>query len=58
MSNFESTKKIYNGDYLAWWLRSARNYNSNAFIHVRQNGEWGGNSANNSYGVYPALRIA
>ena len=58
MNNFESTKKIYNGNYLAWWLRSARNSNSNAFIHVRQNGEWGSNSANIPFGVSPAFRIA
>ena len=41
-----------------WWLRSADFYNADGFGNVRNNGIWSNGSANGTYGVSPAFRIA
>ena len=40
-----------------WWLRAARSDLSNSFWVVSGDGDWGGSSATNTYGVAPAFRL-
>ena len=44
-----------NGSATFWWLRSPNTYYANVVFYVDSNGDWYSNSANNSYGVRPAL---
>ena len=50
--------KQYNGSSLLWWLRSAYSSSIYGFLLVRNGGDWVGGSADDSYGVSPAFRIA
>ena len=57
-SSYAGAKKQYNGRSSAWWLRSASSYITNTFLIVGGNGDWFNDSADGSFGVSPAFRIA
>ena len=50
--------KQYNGSNSHWWLRSARFSYASSFSGVHDYGGWFTTSANDTYGVSPAFRIA
>ena len=57
-SSYVGSEKQYNGVDSKWWTRSADLDRSYAFCYVGDGGGLGIASANNSYGISPAFRIA
>ena len=57
-SSYVGSEKQYNGVDSKWWTRSADFDRSYAFCYVGDGGGLGIASANNSYGISPAFRIA
>ena len=57
-SNYSVARKQYNGSNSYWWLRSARFNDSNDFCLVGTAGGWFSSTANYTFGVSPAFRIA
>lgn len=55
--NSSDSKRVayLNGSATYWWLRSPYCYYSDFALYVVSNGDWGGGSCSNSYGVRPAL---
>ena len=57
-SNYSSAIKKNGTSNSYWWLRSASSFGTYDFTGVSNNGNWNYNSANYTYGVSPAFRIA
>ena len=55
--NSSDSKRVayLNGSATVWWLRSPYCYDVYGALGVGSNGDWGGGSCSNSYGIRPAL---
>ncbi len=56
--SYAGAKKQYNGKNLYWWLRSASSRTSRTVLYINSSGDLLGTTADISYGVSPAFRIA
>ena len=55
--NSSDSKRVayLNGSATGWWLRSPSCSSFGSALYVGSNGDWGGDSCSNSYGIRPAL---